>query len=86
MAIGPRLEAKLSKRYAPQSRLDDVLGRHDITFLTNADGDPITLFIGERNPDGTIRGERYQRKLLLDPSTGKVIKSHWDLKGKTSGG
>jgi len=86
MAIGARLEAKLSKRYPPETRLDEEFGRHAITFITNADGDPVTLFIGQRNPDGTIRGERYARKLLLDPASGRVVKSHWDLKGRTERG
>lgn len=81
--IGPRLAAHLSKRYAPDTRLDQAFGRQEITFITNAAGDPVTLFIGARNPDGTIRGERYARTLLLEPGTGRVLKNHWDLKGNT---
>ncbi len=83
---GPRLAAHLSKRYPPDSRHDQAFGRHELTFITNAAGDPVTLFIGERNADGTIRGERYARTLLFEPDTGRVLKSHWDLKGKTARG
>lgn len=86
MPVGPKLAAQLSKRYPPNERHDTTFGRYDITFVTNADGDPVILFIGQRNPDGTIRGERYSRKLVRDPATNALVKDHWDLKGKTAGG
>ena len=41
----------------------------------------ILLFIGKRQIIGKIKGERYARNLLKD-SDGKVIKDHWDNKGK----
>jgi hypothetical protein len=86
MAIGAKLENMLAKKYAASSRIDARLGKYDLTFITNHEGDPVTLFIGKRNPDGTIRGERYARTMVSDPVTGKLLKSHWDLKGHTNRG
>ena len=37
MSIGPKLEAKLNKKYPPSSRIDDVFIGNDITILTNKD-------------------------------------------------
>ena len=83
--LGPRLIAHLSKRYAPDTRLDQSFGRQEMTFITNADGDPMKLFIGDRNPDGAIRGEWYVRTLLREAESGRIIKDHWDRKGNTHG-
>ncbi|QCR21893.1 hypothetical protein [Pontibacter sp. SGAir0037] len=82
MALNPKLENKLSKIYAPSSRLDDNYNGKDITFVTNEFGEPVTLFIGTRRDDGAIAGERYARKIVRKPNSQEILKSHWDLKGK----
>ncbi|MFB9864429.1 hypothetical protein [Rufibacter immobilis] len=84
MPLSPKLEAKLNKRYAPASRIDDVFAGKDLTFITDPQGHPITLFIGKRRPDGAIAGERYVRRLKLGPDGVTLISSHWENKGKVT--
>ena len=55
-------------------------GKH-ISFKTDAEGNPVILFIGKALPDGKIKGERYTRTLVRN-GEGFLIKDHWDLKGK----
>lgn len=85
MPLSPKLESKLAKVFAPSQTLHDTYQGLDLTFMTNDSGEPVTLFIGKRQANGAIKGERYVRKLVKDAKTGKVVKSHWDLKGKVSG-
>src|SRR4051794_23551194 len=82
--IGKDLEAKLNKRYLASSRIDDIFRGNDITFFTNEFGEPVTLFIGARREDGNIVGECYVRRIKERDNT-KIIKSHWDNKGKIKG-
>ncbi|WP_229311145.1 hypothetical protein [Larkinella soli] len=56
-------------------------GRYDIAMKTDAEGNPILLFIGKAGDDGMIKGDHFSRRLQKDPE-GKVIKDHWDYKGK----
>lgn len=86
MALGPKLIEKLNKVYAPDSRLDLNYHGKDLTLITNALGEPVTLFIGSRQEDGAISGERYVRKIIRDQNTNKIQRSHWDLKGKVTRG
>jgi hypothetical protein len=81
MALGIPVLKILSKQYQPDSKIDRVFKSYDLTFVTNEEGNPIQLFIGKRKPDGNIKGDRYSRVLKKDES-GKIIKDHWDLKGK----
>ena len=81
MALSQKLIAKLSKHYAPQTRIDEAFRGKDMTFITNDRGEPVLLFIGTRQADGTIRGERYARRIVRG-SDGSLMKSHWDNKGK----
>ncbi|WP_239693340.1 hypothetical protein [Rufibacter roseus] len=48
MPISPKLEAKLSKRFAPDAKIEDTFAGNDLTFITDNLGNPITLFIGKR--------------------------------------
>ncbi|MHC2991539.1 hypothetical protein OB13_08070 [Pontibacter sp. HJ8] len=84
MALGPKLIEKLNKVFAPDTRLDMNYNGKDLTVITNELGEPITLFIGKRQEDGAIAGERYVRKIIRDQNTQKIQRSHWDLKGKVS--
>lgn len=81
MKIGDKLLKELSKCYEPESTINKKFGRYDLTFRTDADGNPIILFIGNRNAQGRIIGERFTRVMVRDPS-GKVLKDHWDAKGR----
>lgn len=84
MPLSPKLEALLAKRYAPDARLEDTFSGKDITFITNPQGDPITLFIGKRRPDGAINGERYVRRLRYEEDGTTIKTSHWEAKGKVT--
>ncbi len=84
MAISAKLEKKLAKPYAPSSRIDEVYLGNDITIISNDRGEAIHLFIGKRNEDGSIRGEHYARRIQREPGSDRIIKSHWDNKGKVT--
>jgi hypothetical protein len=84
MPLHPKLAEKLSKVYEPSATLDDVFKGLDLTFITNELGEPVTLFLGKRRPDGAITGERYVRTIKREPGSSRVLSSHWDLKGKVS--
>lgn len=84
MPLNKKLTEKLNKRFAPDSRLDDTYQGLDLTFITNELGEPVTLFIGKRRPDGAITGERYVRTIKRAPNSDQIVSSHWDLKGKVT--
>lgn len=84
MPLGTDLETKLTKKFTPDSRVEDNFRGKDLTLVINKAGDAITLFIGKRNPDGSITGERYVRKIQYASDKETIIKSHWELKGKVN--
>jgi hypothetical protein len=84
MAINDKLEKKLSKLYQPSSRIDEVFLGNDITIISNERGEAIHLFIGKRNEDGSIKGEHYARRIQREAGSDRIIKSHWDNKGKVT--
>jgi hypothetical protein len=84
MPLHQLLAEKLSKIYEPSATINDVFKGLDLTFITNEQGEPITLFLGRRRPDGAISGERYVRTIKREPGSSRVLSSHWDLKGKVS--
>jgi hypothetical protein len=83
MKLGDELQKKLSKTYEASSMIEMRYKQNDIAFKTDADGNPVLLFIGKKNEEGQIKGERYTRTLKTDKE-GKIIKDHWDLKGKAT--
>ena len=54
-----------------------------MVLKTNEKGNAIQMFIGKINEKGTIKGERYSRKMVYDKDS-KLIKDHWERKGKAS--
>lgn len=54
----------------------------DLAVKTDSEGNPVVVFVGRKQADGKIKGERYTRTLLRD-GNGNLIKDHWDRKGKT---
>ena len=84
MPIHPKLEEKLNKTYEPSARIEDVFKGNAITFITNDAGEPVTVFIGKRNPDGSIHGERYVRRIQRETGSTLIKKSHWENKGKVT--
>lgn len=83
MALGAALQKKLSKKFEPGVMLDMQFKGYDLSFKTDDEGNAILLFIGTRNEDGHIKGERYARTLKKDRE-GHIIKDHWELKGKAT--
>lgn len=81
MKIGEKLLKELSKTYPPSSLVHRRFGRYDLTIKTDGEGNAILLFIGQADGQGNIRGERFSRRLVKDP-TGKVVKDHWDNQGR----
>jgi hypothetical protein len=73
----------LGKQYEPSMLIEMTFKRYDIAFKTDEAGRPILLFMGKRNENGDIKGERYARRLKIDPD-GTVIKDHWEHKGKAT--
>lgn len=81
MKLSDSLLLKLRKKYDPSTMVDMKFKGKDISIRTDAEGNPVVLFIGTSLPNGRIKGERYTRTLKTD-TRGVVIKDHWDLKGK----
>jgi len=81
MKIGELLLKKLSKQYEASAMIAMKFKGYDISVKTDEEGNPILLFIGKANEDGIVKGDRYSRRLLKDKE-GKVIKDHWDYKGR----
>jgi hypothetical protein len=81
MGLSEDLQKKLRKKFEPSSMISMRYKGNDLAIKTDVDGNAVLLFIGERKDENTIKGERYSRRLKLDED-GKVIKDHWERKGK----
>jgi hypothetical protein len=81
MSLGADLQLKLSKKYEPSSMVYLTFRGNDLAVQTDSEGNPILVFIGKLNSEGKIKGQRYARTLKADKE-GRIIKDHWDLKGK----
>ena len=82
-SIKPPLLKILNVIYEPDSMIEKRFGRYDLAFKTDENGRAILLFIGKKDENGRIKGERYARRLVFDRD-GKVTKDHWDNKGKAT--
>ena len=83
MSLSEDLLRKLQKTYEPSSTIRQKFRGKDIAFLTDDQGNPIQLFVGQLKENGNIKGERYSRKIVKDRD-GKVLRDHWDRKGTSS--
>ncbi|WP_439555451.1 hypothetical protein [Dyadobacter sp.] len=81
MKIGDKLLKQLNKKYAPETMVNQKFGRYDLAFKTDDEGNPVMLFIGNLDEQGRIKGDRFSRAMVKDQA-GKLIKDHWDNKGK----
>ncbi|HYG39323.1 MAG TPA: hypothetical protein VD908_11915 [Cytophagales bacterium] len=82
--LGEVLIKKLNKIYPASQRIDGVFKGNDITFVTNEYGEPVTLYIGKRTEDGSIKGDLFVRKIIRTSDGKSIEKSHWDNKGKVT--
>jgi hypothetical protein len=83
MKLNEELIKKLSNTFEPSGMQTLRYKGNDIAFKTDEDGNPVLLFIGKADENGTIKGSRYVRILVRDKK-GILIKDHWELKGKAS--
>jgi hypothetical protein len=81
MSLGGNLQLKLRKKFQPLSTVYMNFRGNDLAVQTDKEGNAVTLFIGKLTSNGKIKGQRYARTLKADIS-GRIIKDHWDLKGK----
>lgn len=82
MKLGGEILKLLNQIYAADSMIERQVGRYHLNFKTDAFGRPVLLFLGKHSRNGKIKGERFTRHIITD-AAGKVIKDHWDNKGKT---
>ncbi|SEN03299.1 hypothetical protein SAMN05192574_102243 [Mucilaginibacter gossypiicola] len=81
MKVGPELLKILNKPFPAEQFIHQRFGRYDLAFKTDVQGRPVLLFMGIADADGNIKGERFARRLITGKD-GKIIKDHWDNKGK----
>lgn len=81
MGLSADLLLKLTRKYEPSSLVRMKFRGNDMAVETDAEGNAVVLFIGRTDDNGRIKGQRYTRTLKAD-SAGRIIKDHWDLKGK----
>ncbi len=80
MKLGQKILKVVSQTYEADTLIERHVGRHALAFKTDEFGRPVLLFLGRAGEHG-IKGERYTRRLVTD-AAGKVVKDHWDNKGK----
>jgi hypothetical protein len=83
MKLGEGIIKLLSKQYDPDTMVQKTYKGNDLAFKTDSKGKPILLFIGKKQPEGNIKGERFARRYVT-AGDGSVLKDHWDYKGKAS--
>lgn len=83
MALSETLIKKINRRFEPSGWVSLKFGSKDISLQTDEEGNAVKMFIGKRNEEGLIKGERYACNIIKDRD-GKIIKDHWDRKGWAS--
>lgn len=83
MKLGEEILKILGRVYEADTMVETRFKRYDLAFKTDDYGRPILLFLGEKDEKGHIKGERFARRLIIAPD-GKVIKDHWENKGKST--
>ena len=83
MKLSHPLQLKLSKPLEPSSLVPMKYKGNDLAVKTDGEGNAVFVFIGKKQPDGKIKGQRYARTLKKDEN-GKIIKDHWEQKGNAS--
>jgi hypothetical protein len=83
MALSDDLIKKLKRKFEPSTTTRFRYSANDVVVQSDEEGNAIRAFIGKANEEGIIKGDRYSRSLLKDKE-GKIIKDHWDRKGKAS--
>lgn len=83
MKLGEEILKKINRKFEPASMVRLNFRGYDLALRTDDEGNAIQLFMGKANEEGVIKGDRYARTLKYDRE-GKLIKDHWERKGKAS--
>lgn len=83
MVLGEDVLNILNKVYEPSTLVETRFKRYDMAFKTDETGRPVLLFIGTKDENGKIKGERFARRVVANRE-GETIKDHWDNKGKAT--
>lgn len=83
MELKEPVKKVLNQVYEPDSMIEKPFKKYHMAFKTDEAGRPVLLFLGHKDIDGRIRGERFARRLRIDKD-GKIIKDHWEHKGKAT--
>jgi hypothetical protein len=83
MSLGTDIIKKLNRKFEPSSTTQFRYRTNDVVVQSDEDGNAIRAFIGKANDEGIVKGDRYSRVLKKDKE-GKLIKDHWERKGKAS--
>lgn len=83
MKLGELFLKHLNKKYPPSAKQELHLKGYDLLLVTDDAGNAIQAFVGKADAHGVIKGDRYARTLKYDKE-GKLIKDHWERKGKAS--
>jgi hypothetical protein len=81
--MDPVIVKRISGFFAPNSMTNLKVKGKDVAVKSDAEGNAVQAFIGKLSDNGNIKGERFARTFIKDKD-GKIIKDHWDLKGKAS--
>lgn len=84
MKLGKQILNILNKTYAASTMVETRFGRYDLAFRTDDAGRPVLLFIGAKDANGWVAGERFTRTIVTDREN-NIIKDHWDNKGRCGG-
>jgi hypothetical protein len=83
MSLGTDILKKLNRKFEPSSTTQFRYRTNDVVVQSDEEGNAIRAFIGKANDGGIVKGDRYSRVLKKDKE-GKLIKDHWERKGKAS--
>ena len=83
MSLGTDILKKLNRKFEPSSTTQFRYRTNDVVVQSDEEGNAIRAFIGKANDEGIVKGDRYSRVLKKDKE-GKLIKDHWERKGKAS--
>ena len=83
MELKEPVKKLLNKIYEPNSMIERPFKSYYAAFKTDEEGRPVLLFLGKKGDEGRVKGERFARRLKVDKD-GKVIKDHWEHKGKAT--
>lgn len=83
MSLSDDLIKKLKRKFEPLTTTQFRYRTSDIVVQSDGEGNAIRVFIGRADQEGIVKGDRYSRTLKKDEE-GKIIKDHWEKKGRAS--